>query len=104
MRGDLPPGKAAAQAIHGALQSFSLVPSDIAEAYLVDGHGPVIVLTACGEHALRSAYEAAQARQLPCALFIDERADGTPTVTAVGLGPVLRDEALPITDGMPLMK
>lgn len=104
MRGDLPAGKAAAQAIHGALDSFASVPPPVQQAYRANGHGPVIVLVARDEAALRDLYRQALAERLPCALFIDENCGGLESATCLGLGPVMRDEARCVTEGLPLMK
>ena len=97
-------GKAAAQAIHGALDTFRQSPPRIRESYLIDGHGPVVVLSAPDEAALRALYARALAEDLPCSLFIDENCRGVRSATVLGLGPLMRDDARLVTEELPLMK
>jgi peptidyl-tRNA hydrolase len=101
VRGDLKftSGEAAAQAGHAFLDSFLKAPPDLTQAYVSDG-GTKIVLSVHNEAVLRAAYAAAQDRGLPCALVIED--DGTPT--ALGIGPIDRNAAKPITKKFSLMK
>ena len=104
----MPPGKAASQAGHAFLESFTQAPDDLKRAYLGDGLGTKIVLVAPDEAALRLAYAAAIARGLPAALVIDSghqmppHFDGSDIVTALGLGPARRTSSRPIIAGFPL--
>jgi peptidyl-tRNA hydrolase len=102
-------GKAASQAGHAFLDSFLTAPSELTQAYLADG-GTKIVLTVPDERALCDVYHAARMAKLPCAMVIEQdhvmlpSFDGSPIVTAVGIGPVSRAAARAITKGLPLMK
>ena len=104
MRQDLSPGKAAAQAIHGALDAYLTAHPDTQNSFLANGHGPVVVLTARDETALRVMYALALSRALPCALFVDQGDAGAPHVTCLGLGPVTREDAEDITGELALMR
>lgn len=104
------PGKAASQAGHAFLDSFLSASPHIAEAYHADGMGIKVVLAAEGEHELRTLYTTAQGLGLPCALVVDSNHimpphfDGSPIVTALGIGPVTREQAKPLTGGLSLMQ
>lgn len=71
---------------------------------MIDGHGPVIVLCAPDEAALRAAHRLALAENLPCALFVDENCRGVRSATVLGLGPLIAADAAPITAKLSLMK
>ncbi len=102
-------GKAASQAGHAFLDSFIIAPPEIAKAYLSDG-GTKIVLSVPDERALCDLYHRARLAKLPCAMVVESNHvmppsfDGSPVVTATGIGPVLRSQAKPITKGLRLMK
>lgn len=64
----------------------------------------MIVLVAPDEAGLRALFARATAADLPARLFEDENAEGKASLTCLGLGPLDRAEALPITEGLPLMK
>jgi peptidyl-tRNA hydrolase len=102
-------GKAASQAGHAFLDSFIVAPPEITKAYLSDG-GTKIVLSVPDERALCDLYHRAKAAKLPCAMVIESNHimppsfDGSPVVTAIGIGPVLRSQAKAITKGLRLMK
>ena len=102
MRKDLPltAGAAAAQAGHAFLDSFLKAPPELTQAYVTGGGGTKIVLSVQNESVLRAAYAAAQDRGFPCALVLED--DGTPT--ALGIGPINRNAAKPITKKFSLMK
>lgn len=101
-------GKAASQAGHAFLDSFLTAPPDIASAYLAQG-GTKIVLAAADERALCDLYHHARMAKLPCAMVIESEHvmppafDGSPIVTAIGIGPLSRSQAKPITRGLRLM-
>ncbi len=109
LRGDLdmPRGKAAAQAGHAFTDALStaldLRPADAAR-YRAEG-GPKAVVEARGLREIERAHEAALAAGLPCALVVDSghvlppHFDGSPVVTALGIGPCARAEARPVTKG-----
>lgn len=103
-------GKSASQAGHAFLDSYLTAPPDIVSSYLDHG-GTKIVLTARSESELRTAYDRASAAGLPCSMIVDNghvsppSFDGeTPVLTAIGIGPVARDTARPITKRFSLMK
>lgn len=101
--------KAASQAGHAFLDSFLSASPEITKAYLDDG-GTKIVLAVPDEASLWKVYRQAVAAKLPCAMVIEEHHimppsfDGSKIPTAVGIGPVLREHAKPITGELPLMK
>lgn len=101
-------GKAASQAGHAFLDSFLTAPPDIIQAYRADG-GTKIVLAVSDERALADIYHAARMAKLPCAMVIEQdhvmapSFDGSPIATAVGIGPVRRSQAKPITGGLKLL-
>ena len=103
-------GKAASQAGHAFLDSFLSAAPDLARDYLSDGHGTKVVLVAPDESALRYAYDRARGLGLPCALVVDSghvhppHFDGSPIVTALGIGPALRVNVVEITERLSLMK
>jgi peptidyl-tRNA hydrolase len=102
-RGDLEmtPGKLAAQAGHAYLDAFNKARDKIpkiAEEYLSDSHGTKVCLLSAGLHDLMQTYEAAMQAGIPCALIVDSghvmppHFDGSPIITALGLGPVTREQ------------
>jgi peptidyl-tRNA hydrolase len=103
------PGKAASQAAHAALDTFVKSPQYLARAYL-DSGGTKVVLVAKNEAMLRAAFNEAERRGLPCALVVESghvmlpSFDGSPIVTAIGIGPALRDEMRAITDKFHCLK
>lgn len=102
-------GKAASQAGHAFLDSFLTAPPDIIQTYLADG-GTKIVLSVPDEKTLCDLYYKARTAKLPCAMVVESEHimppsfDGSPIVTAVGIGPVDRAAARHITKGYGLMK
>lgn len=106
----MPAGKSASQAGHAFLDAFLTAPLEIASKYRTDRHGTKVVLVAEDEVALRQAYIQAQELGLPCALVIDSghimppHFDGSPILTALGIGPVTREQAEPVTGSFMLMK
>lgn len=102
-------GKAASQAGHAFLDSFLTAPSEFTKAYLADG-GTKIVLSCPDEQSLCDLYYKARMAKIPCAMVVESEHimppsfDGSPVVTAIGIGPVDRAAARPITKGLRLMK
>lgn len=102
-------GKAASQAGHAFLDSFIVADPEIAKAYLADG-GTKIVLSVPDERALCDLFHKAKMAKLPCAMVIESQHvmppsfDGSPVVTAIGIGPVERERAKAITKGLKLMR
>lgn len=101
-------GKAASQAGHAFLDSFLKAPSEYTSAYLADG-GTKVVLAAKDERELCSIYYAARMAGLPCAMVVESEHvmppdfDGSPIVTAVGIGPCSKAAAKAVTGGLRLM-
>jgi PTH2 family peptidyl-tRNA hydrolase len=102
----MPPGKLAAQAGHAYLDSFLIAQTrqpDVAAAYAAPGQGTKVTLAARSLNALlRAAADAAESG-LAHALITDSghvlppHFDGSPVVTALGLGPATREEVEHIT-------
>lgn len=102
-------GKAASQAGHAFLSSFIKADPEAAQAYVADGGGTKIVLAAADEASLWRCYKRACDAGLPCALHVEEghimppTFDGSPIVTAVGIGPAERAAIRPIVRDLKLM-
>jgi peptidyl-tRNA hydrolase len=101
-------GKAASQAGHAFLDSFLQASTEQTSAYLADG-GTKVVLQVPDERALCDVYHRARMAGLPCAMVVESEHvmapafDGSPVVTAVGIGPCAKAEAKKITGGLRLM-
>lgn len=115
MRSDLnmSPGKMAAQTGHAFLDTFDKClreDPDRAARYHNGCHGTKVILGAKDLDSLRCIYERAKAEGLPCTVITDSghvmlpHFDGSPIVTAVGIGPVQREEIHHITKRLPLVK
>ncbi len=99
----MPTGKLAAQAGHAytdALLDCLDKHPELVERYRRGiNAGSKATLKAKNEAALMRAYEDCQTSGLPCALVVDENHillphfDGSPIVTALGIGPVSRADA-----------
>ncbi|RYD72598.1 MAG: peptidyl-tRNA hydrolase [Verrucomicrobiaceae bacterium] len=107
------PGKTAAQAGHAYLNTYLKALVDRPEeaaAYQADGLGTKVCLRATSEYKLMRAYEDAMAAGLPCSLIIDQHHvlpphfDGSPIITALGIGPARRDEVRQITKRFSLLQ
>jgi PTH2 family peptidyl-tRNA hydrolase len=104
---DMPVGKLAAQAGHAYEKSLLAALRDdpeILDAYHgADGLGTKVCLSANSEFRLLRAYEEAKAAGIPCALIIDQHHvlpphfDGSPIVTALGIGPARKADVCAIT-------
>ena len=103
------PGKAASQAGHAFLDSYLTATQTLTDAYRADGLGTKVVLVAPDETALRATHDAARGLGLPTALIVDSghimppHFDGNPIVTALGLGPLTREQAGHLTERFALM-
>lgn len=105
------PGKQAAQAGHAFLGAYlaavDLRP-EISRRYAHLRPGTKVTLMAPDLERLHSACVRAEALGLPCAWIVDSghvmppHFDGSPVVTALGLGPVTREEVNRITRGFAL--
>lgn len=100
------PGKAASQAGHAFLDAFEkcrLADPLRAQEYNGGTHGTKVVLAAKTVDHLLTAQQMAQEWGIPCALITDSEHvmpphfDGSPTVTALGIGPCRREEIKAIT-------
>lgn len=102
----MPAGKLAAQAGHAFLESYlsaeRQAPS-LCARYRASGLGTKVVLVARHEDELRACLARAAACGLPHALITDSGHvlppffDGSPVVTALGLGPATRAQVHHIT-------
>ena len=105
---NMSPGKAAAQAGHAFLDSFNSAPPEKQKAYCADG-GTKIVLTVAGVNQLCDIYYKLRMAKIPCAMIVESEHvmppsfDGSPVVTAVGIGPIERSKARQFTKGLRLM-
>lgn len=99
-------GKTAAMAGHAfKLLTKNMLENDpyLAREYFADGMGTNVVLKSKSLNHLERAYHGAQAAVLPCVKIVDEghimppHFDGSPIVTAIGIGPCRRDEVHHIT-------
>lgn len=101
-------GKAASQAGHAFLDSFLKASTEQVGAYLSDG-GTKVVLAVPDEQSLCDVYYRARMAGLPCAMVVESEHvmppsfDGSPVVTAVGIGPCAKAEARAVTRGLKLM-
>lgn len=101
-------GKAASQAGHAFLDAFLQASPEQTSAYLADG-GTKVVLQVPDERTLCDVYHRARMAGLPCAMVVESEHvmapafDGSPVVTAVGIGPCSKAEAKKITGGLRLM-
>lgn len=98
---EMPPGKMAAQCGHafqGALAAARKLEPSIDSLYTGTGEGTKIILYARNLGQLLRAYRECTAAEFPCHLVIDRRHllpphfDGKPIITALGIGPVYRDQ------------
>lgn len=102
----MPPGKLASQAGHAFLDSFLDClhqNPERAAMYRGDAHGTKVALHAKTLDHLLRAHRLACEAGLPCALITDSghvlppHFTGEPIITALGIGPALREEARRIT-------
>jgi PTH2 family peptidyl-tRNA hydrolase len=104
---EMPVGKLSAQMGHAYGDSFEVArytDPERASRYRNHAHGgSKVSLKAKNQNQLIKAYAQAKALGLPCALVIDKHHilpphfDGTPILTALGIGPCTWDEARAIT-------
>lgn len=103
---NMSPGKMAAQVSHAFLESYEVVrirDPDRAAEYHNGSHGTKVVLGAKDLDQLMKIYELILVEGLPTVLITDSghvmlpHFDGSPVVTAVGIGPVKRNEIHHIT-------
>lgn len=93
----MPIGKLSAQAGHAFLESYLKSDSQIQTEYRSDGLGTKITLQARHLDDLLWAQYRCEQRGISCALIIDSEHvmpphfNGSPIVTALGIGPVRRE-------------
>lgn len=98
MRADLkmPQGKACSQAGHAYLMSFLAADETRRKAFHSDGLGTKICLSASSEQQLLELRDLAHSLSLPHYLVEDTGRNttfgGVPTISALGIGPVLKAE------------
>jgi peptidyl-tRNA hydrolase len=106
------PGKLAAQAGHAftdALSECFQLEAGRASAYASLRPGTKIVLRARDLAHLEHLERHSRMLGIPCALITDRNHilpphfDGRPLITALGIGPLTREEARPITPGLALV-
>lgn len=105
----MPVGKLAAQAGHAFLDAYLASTPERQSAYRAPGHGTKITLGCSSLARLLRARDECVRLGLPHVLVVDSghvcppHFDGTPIVTALGIGPALRPEACPVTDRFALV-
>ena len=108
LRGDLQmtAGKSASQSGHAfKLLTKNIIEDDpqLARDYFADGMGTNVCLKSKNLRSIQRAYQEAISAGLPCVLITDSghimppHFDGSPIVTALGIGPCLRDDVHHIT-------
>jgi peptidyl-tRNA hydrolase len=89
-------GKCSSQSGHAFLSAFLQADATRQRNYLADGIGTKVCLGVPTLEKLQAIHARACARGLPCALIEDTGRNtcfhGVPTITAVGVGPITRDE------------
>lgn len=99
----MPPGKLAAQAGHAYLGAFLAADENIASRYASDPPGTKICLGARDLSELLALRDYAASKGIPHALITDSGHvcppdfDGSPIVTALGVGPATRREVANLT-------
>jgi PTH2 family peptidyl-tRNA hydrolase len=105
-------GKLCSQAGHAFVDTYEqcrIRDPVRAETYLEARHGTKVVLAVPNEEMLRAIQSQVLSTGLPCALIEDSghvmppHFDGSPVVTALGIGPALRNEIHPITKRLALV-
>ena len=101
---EMPAGKLAAQAGHAYTDSIAQADSEVVAAYRnAATGGSKVALKAKNEFALIRAYNEAKEAGLPCSIIVDRNHilpphfDGSPIITALGIGPCKHSEAKQIT-------
>ena len=104
---EMPPGKLAAQAGHAYTDTLYNSHDQDPERYnnyRVDGMGgSKVTLKAKNESKLIKAYNDCLAPSIPCSIVVDREHvlpphfDGSPIITALGIGPCTKEEARSVT-------
>ncbi len=103
----MPSGKMSSQAGHAYTDSLIFAKEHHPEKYKLYRNrlsgGSKVTLKAKNEDQLIKAFNAAIAAGLPCSIIVDQdhilppHFDGTPIITALGIGPCTKEEARQIT-------
>ncbi len=110
---EMSPGKLSAQAGHAFEMSYAkalLERQTITSQYKGTGNGTKISMYAKNLNQLLRAYKECREANLPCELIIDRghvllpHFTGEPIITALGIGPVYKEEVAHITKRYTLMK
>lgn len=102
-------GKSASQAGHAYIEAFVKADRRTSIAYLNQG-GTKIALSAPNLEILEQIHAAALAANLPCAIVTESGHvmppvfDGSPIITALGIGPVDREVVRPFVRRLRLMQ
>lgn len=104
---EMPPGKLSAQTGHAygdTIRNAELIDPERAARYRNVAHGgSKVSLKAKNQQQLIKAFAKARSLGLPCALVVDRHHvlpphfDGSPIITALGIGPCTKEEAREIT-------
>lgn len=103
---DMPPEKLASQCGHAfekALREAQRLRPELAEAYPGTGEGTKVIMYARNRGQLVRGWKEARYAGFPCRLIIDRGTillphfTGKPVITALGIGPVYKDEVAEIT-------
>ncbi len=89
-------GKTASQAGHGYINSFLKASKEVQEEYQKDGIGTKVCLECPDLGTLHRYHLMAQELGLPTDLIVDTGNNGwngVPTATALGIGPINREQA-----------
>jgi peptidyl-tRNA hydrolase len=106
VRGDLdmPAGKLSAQSGHAYTDSLVQAPPEVIADYRnLEKGGSKVSLVAKNLNQLIRAYEECLFNKLPCAIIVDQdhvllpNFDGSPIITALGIGPCTKAECAHIT-------
>lgn len=98
---EMPAGKLSAQAGHAYTDALYEAPRNVQEAY--KGTGSKVTIQCKNLGQLERAYRECIEAGLPCAIVTDEKHillphfDGSPVVTALGIGPCTKAECRHIT-------
>lgn len=103
---EMTPDKLAAQTGHAFINAWDEARKqrpEIAAQYKGTGNGTKIIMYSKNLHQLIRAYRDCNQANVPCSLIIDRghimtpHFDGNPIITALGIGPVYKDEIAHIT-------
>lgn len=89
-------GKVASQAGHAYLGAYLKAPQDVQKEYMADGIGTKVCLSCPDLGALNRYHLQAQELGIPTDFIVDTGNngwDGVPTATALGIGPIRREQA-----------